>query len=183
MAKMIMFFGSVWLIITIAGGFMVGESSIASTHLTADISAADTTINVATTNGFPEPGAIIIGGERIEYAAITDTAFKGTFLRSLVRGVGETTAVGHLKEADVRTPVNALINNAVDYNLAVIADATGLMAFATVSLAIFDILKTFVAAPLGFLGTDLAIIAVLWGIMFIGLIVTIAIAMMGGRRV
>ncbi len=178
-----MFFGFVWLMTCIAGGFLTGQVAGASTHLTADISATDTTISVASTAGFPEPGEFIIEGERIVYSGRTATSFVGNVARPLVRGAGDTTAATHSSGEAVRTQESALINNAVDYNLAIISDATGLMAFIQVPVAVFDTLKTFIAAPFGFLGTDLAIITAIWGIMMLGLIVTIFMMMVGGRRV
>ena len=183
MAKMLMFFGFVWLITCIAGGMMMGQVTGASTRLTADISAADTTINVSSTNGFPEPGTLIIEGERIVYSAIGATTFTGNPARPLIRGVGDSTAATHSSGEAVRTVESALINNAVDYNLAVISDATGLMAFIQMPLAVFDTIKTFAAAPWGFLGTDLAIITAIWGIMIMAMVVVIVIMMAGGRRV
>jgi len=162
---------------------MTGQSSGASTRLTADLTADATTINVTSTNGFPEPGELIIEGERIAYSGTTATTFVGNVARPMIRGEGDTTAVAHSSAEAVRTVESALINNAVDYNLAVISDATGLMAFIQIPLAVFDILKTFVAAPFGFLGTDLAIITTIWGIMMLGMLIVIAIMMGGGRRV
>ena len=88
MGKAIMFFGFVWLITCIAGGVMTGQVSGASTRLTADITATDTTIYVTTTNGFPEPGTLIIEGERIVYSGTTATSFVGNPAR-LVGWVNE----------------------------------------------------------------------------------------------
>lgn len=162
---------------------MTGQATGASTRLTADINAAVTTIPVTSTAGFPEPGELIIEGERIVYSGTTATTFVGNVARPLIRGAGDTTATAHSSSEAVRTVESALINNAVDYNLAIISDATGLMAFIQVPIAIFDTIKTFVAAPWGFLGTDLAIITAVWGIMMLGMIMTIFVMLAGGRRV
>ena len=167
----------------IAGGVLTGQVSGASTRLTADIDDVVTTIPVTSTAGFPEPGELIIEGERIVYSGKTANTFVGNVARPLIRGAGDSTAATHTSGEAVRTVESALINNSVDYNLAIISDATGLMAFIQVPIAFFDTLKTFVAAPFGFLGTDLAIITAVWGIMMLGLIVTIFIQMAGGRRV
>ena len=77
MGKAFMFMVFVWLVVITAGGVMQGSVAIAATELTADITAADTTITVASTNGFPGTGIIQIGNERIAYADTTATTFRG----------------------------------------------------------------------------------------------------------
>ena len=47
------------------------------TTLTSDISASDTTINVASTTGFPVAGYILISGEMVQYTSKTGTSFTG----------------------------------------------------------------------------------------------------------
>jgi len=154
---------------------MSGQVVGASTVLTADLTAAVATITVESTAGFPAPGTLVIEGERIDYPYTTATTFYGGLVFPLIRGADDSTAVTHSSGGVVRTVESALINNAVDYNLAIISDATGLMAFIQVPMAVFNILKTFIATPFGFLGTDLAIITAIWGIAMLGLIVSIFI--------
>ena len=183
MGKGITFFGFVWLLTCLAGSVLAGQVSGASTQLTANINSTATTITVSSTNGFPAPGILIIEDERITYSSKTSTTFTGNAARPLVRGSSDTTAVAHTAGTGVRTPESALVNSAVDYDLAVISDATGMMAFIQMPVAVFDILKTFIILPISFLGTDLAIITVFWGVMMLGLIISIIVAMAGGRRV
>ena len=162
---------------------MSGQVVSVSTHLTANITDSDTTITVASTTGFPTPGIIVIEGERIAYCGTTGTTFKGGLVSPLVRGSGTSDAAAHSSGEAVRTVESALINSAVDYNISMISDATGLMAFIQVPVAIFNTIKTFIAAPFGFLGTDLVIITAIWGIAALGLVVSIMMSMVGGRRV
>ena len=107
MGKAIMFFGFMWLMTCIAGGIMVGSVPGTSTTLTSDITDADTTITVARTTGFPEPGTIVIQGERITYSSTSATTFKGNLARPLVRGANETEAVAHSSGEAVRTVESA----------------------------------------------------------------------------
>jgi len=181
--KTVMFMGYMWVIVCLAGGIMTGVVPQASTRLTADITAADTTITVASTEGFKEPGIIVIGSERIAYYRLTATEFQGTFWRATVRGAGGTEAAVHVTGEIARMPESALINNSLDYNIALLSDASGLMSFVTVPLAIFNIITSFMFLPLAFLGTDLVIITVVWGIIALGLLVSIFISLAGGRRV
>jgi hypothetical protein len=177
------FMGYMWLIVCLSGGMLQGIVPQASTHLTVDLSSAGTTITVASTEGFRTPGIIVIGNERIAYFDTTATTFVGTTFRPLTRGVTGTTAVAHLSGATVRMPESALINDSLDYNIALISDSAGLMSFVTVPLAVWNIITDFLFLPLSFLGTDLVIITVIWGIIVLGVIITAAVSLMGGRRV
>ena len=183
MGKLTMFFGFVWLITCIAGGILSGSVPFASTELTAGIDDADTTLTVATTEGFPDVGIIIVQEERVAYSSTTATTFKGNLARPLVRGTGGTTAVAHPDGATVRMIESALVNNAVDYDLAIIADAAGAQAFLSMPIAVFDIILSFGVSPFKFLGSDLQILTMIWGIMFLGMVVSFFIAIAGGRRV
>ncbi len=183
MSKLVMFFGFVWLVTCIAGGIMLGSVPFASNHLTASITATDTTITVAGTNGFPEPGIITIDSERIAYSSKSSTTFAGNLARPLVRGSGGTTAAAHSSGAAVRMTEGSLVNNAIDYDLAILADAAGAQAFLSVPTAVFDILLAFGVSPFKFLGTDLQILSLIWGVCFLGMIVSFFIMMAGGRRV
>ncbi len=183
MGKMIMFFGTVWALTCLAGGFLQGSAPGVSASLTATLSAVGTTINVSSTNGFPTPGIVTIRGERIAYSSKTAATLTGNPARPMIRGLDNTTAVAHVTGEVVRTVESGLVNQAVDYNLAVLSDSAGLMAFIQAPVAIFDTIKTFVATPFGFLGTDLQFITVLWSIAMFGMIVSVVIAMAGGRRV
>lgn len=183
-----MFFGWVWLVTVIAGGVLQGQVAVATTTLTADITAAQVTpIAVASTNGFPAPGILIltsaIGEERIAYSSVTDTTFDGNIARPILRGASNTTATVHSDGDTVRLIGSTLINNSVDYDMAVIADAAGAQAFLSVPIAIFDLILSFGTSPFKFLGTDLQIITAIWGIAFVGLVVSFAVTLAGWRRV
>lgn len=178
-----MFFGFAWVIICIAGGMLQGSMPLVSTYLTADESAASTVIDVASTEGFEVPGTIVIGDERIAYSDTTATTFIGTFAQPLIRGLGETDAEAHSEDSRVRTIESSLINNSIDYNLAVIADSAGAQAFFSVPTAIWNIIMSFATSPFAFLGTDLQILTILWGILFLGMAVSFFISVAGGRRV
>lgn len=183
MGKLTMFFGFVWLITCLGGGMMMGFVPIASTELTADITDADTTIPVEDTTGFPEPGIIVIDSERIAYSSTSAASFTGNLARPMERGTGGTDAEAHTEGTTVRMVESAMMNNSIDYNLAVISDAAGAQAFLSIPIAVFDILFSFARSPFGFLGTDLQIITAIWAICFLGMIVSFFISIAGGRRV
>lgn len=181
--KNVAFMGFVWVIICLAGGLLNGLVTQASTRLTANLTSAGTTITVASTEGFRAPGILVIGNERIAYAATTPTTFIGTNFRPVVRGTGDTEAVAHSIGETVRMPESSMLNDSMSYRLALISDSAGLMSFITVPLAIFNIITDFMFLPLSFLGTDLVILTILWGIVALGTIITFFVAMAGGRRI
>ena len=186
--KAFSFFAFVWLFVVIAGGVMMGDVPPASTVLTVAIDADDTTISVASTEGFPEPGIIVIGDERIVYSDIdgndfTQTLAVGDVVNPLIRGAEDTEATSHAVGSGVRTPEGAMMNTTVTYNIAVIADATGIWAALTIGLAILRMIGSFLILPISFLGTDLAIIGVIWWAMVAGMIISLGLALAGARRV
>lgn len=71
-------------------------NAIPSTAITADITASDTTINVANAGSLPTQGYIYIGTELISYQNVS-----GNQLLNCNRGQGGTVAVAHLTGATV----------------------------------------------------------------------------------
>lgn len=183
MGKGVMFMFFVWFAIAIAGNIFLMGNTFAATTLTADIDEDDDSIPVVSTTGFPDAGMIQIGDEQIAYSDTTATSFDDTLTSPMIRGASDTEAVSHEALATVRTVENAMLNGSVAYNVAQIADATGAWAALTIPLAVLRLLGNFLFAPLGWMGTDLAILTYLWAIIGIGMIVSIGIALAGGRRV
>jgi len=181
--RTVMFMGWMWFIVCLMGGTLMGVTPQASTRLTADITSTDTTINVSSTAGFRDAGIIVIGDERLAYHKTTATSFTGTFWRPLIRGTSDTDADAHTEGDSVRALEGALLNDSLNYNLALLSDASGIMQFITLPLVVWDMLTSFIFLPLSFLGTDMVILTYIWGIFGLGLLVTAFIAMAGGRRV
>ena len=181
--RTVMFMGWMWFVVCLVGGLMAGTVPQATTVLTADITDADTTITVRSTEGFREQGIVVIGDERIAYHHTTDTEFKGTFWRHLVRGAQDTEAVEHTRGAAVRSMETAMLNDTLNYNIALLSDASGIMAFVTIPLVLWDIMLSFIFLPISFLGTDMVILTYVWGIFGLGLIVSLFVSLLGGRRV
>jgi hypothetical protein len=177
-----------WLLVTLAGSVVQGSNQAASTILTSNVSATATTINVRSTTGFPEPGIIVIGSERIAYSDTTGTAFQGLLAQPLVRGADSTTAVAHStgtasKPTVVRTVEGAMVNTTVSYNMAVVADASGVWAAPVWALALMRMLVSFLVLPISFLGSDMAILGYIWLAASAGLLISFGLALAGSRRV
>ncbi len=169
---------------SLAGGVMQGSTiSVATTELTVAIDDDDDTITVISTNGFPDTGFITIIDERIGYASKTANTFGGNLAQPLVRGASGTEAVAHSIGEDVRTIESSMLNQSMGYKLAVLSDPSGVIAFVTIPFAFISLILSFFVLPLGFLGTDLEILTYLWGVLSLGVIVGLAITLVGGRRV
>jgi hypothetical protein len=183
MGKATMFLAFIWLVVSIAGNVLAGNIAVATTVLTSAISSSVITIPVASTTGFADTGIIVIGDERIAYSTTTTTTFVGTAARPMVRGTGDTDAAAHSSGDRVRTIESAMMNQSMGYDLAVLSDFSGPMYFITAPVAIFSLIVSFFVLPIRFLGTDLEIISYIWAIVGLGMIVTLALSIVGGRRV
>jgi len=183
MGKGITALSIMFLIVCLVGGVVEGNMVTAATSMTAAIDDDDTTISVTSTEGFLDSGIIVIDKEHIAYSSITATSFKGNVARPTKRGVSGTDAEAHADGSVVRMAETAMINGAMGYDIALMADAAGAMAFVTVPLAVFHLLATMSVAPLSFLGTDLQILTAIWALIALGLIVSLFVSLAGGRRV
>lgn len=184
MGKAIMFLVWMWVIVSLTGGIMSGSHSLTATTLTVSIDDEDDSqIVVTSTEGYPDTGAIMIGDEKIQYPAKTATTFTNSFAQPIVRGASNTDAVSHSAGTIVRTVEAGMINSVLSYKIAVIADASGLVSFVTVPFALISLLLTFAVLPISFLGTAMEWLTYIWAIIVLGIIVAIAIAIVGGRRV
>lgn len=183
--KGLMFMMWMFVIVSVAGNIAAsGQSGIATTRLTAAITAAESSsIPVASTIGFPDSGVILIGDEQITYPDKDGTHFLGATINPIVRGSASTDAVAHVSNDTVRTKESYLLNASVDYRIARITDAAGVLAFLAMPFLLFDLVLTFFKLPLEFLGTDLAILSYIWMVVAVGMIVGFVIALAGGRRV
>ncbi len=178
-----MFLMFVFIIVTIAGNVIQGQSDFARTKLTIAIDGTITTITVASTQGFPGTGVIVIEDEHIGYAAKTGTTFIGTGAQPLLRGTEGTAKAAHTINKQVATVPGAILNASSNYYVAVLADAAGIQAFIAKPLAAIQLFGSFFFLPLSFLGTDLQILGVIWAVFGAGTLVCFVITMAGGRRV
>ena len=74
----------------------IGGPFYASTLLTSGLNATASTVNAASTAGFPSSGSIMIGSEEVCYSGTTATTFTGA-----TRGCGSTTAAAHSSGSSV----------------------------------------------------------------------------------
>lgn len=165
----------IWIMVCFAGSVVQGYTDFARTALTTSIATDTAVISVADTTGFPETGIIVIGNEHIAYSHTTTNTFHGSAVRPLVRGAEGTTATAHAAGVYATTVPGGMLNSSAAYNVAVMADASGQLAFLSVPIAFLRLVGSFFFLPLAFLGTNLQILTVLWAVVGIGMIVAIAI--------
>ena len=182
MSKLLSFMIFIWLIVTVAGGIFQGSSVVGATALTADITDVSTTVSVVSTDGFSNSGFIVVLDEKIGYSSKTATTFTGSLAKPMVRGASGTEAIAHVAGEVARTTESSMLNDSLGYNLAVLSDSSGILAFVTIPLAFLSLLATFFTLPLAFLGTDLQILVYIWAVISISVFVTIGIQFAGGRR-
>ena len=183
MGKGVMFMVFLWLVISLAGNVVQGSTEFVRTSLTVALDDDDTTITVSRTTGFPDAGIVVIEDERIAYSSKTTTTLRGNPARPLVRGAEGTDAAAHIVGKKVSTVPGAMLNSSAAYNVAVMADPSGLLAFVAVPLAFFLLLGSFFFLPIAFLGTDLQILTYIWAVVGIGMLAAIIVSTAGGRRV
>lgn len=187
--KGFMFMAWMFVIVSIAGNVLASSTSLVATRLTADIPVGTVSnIYVASTEGFADSGIIVIGDEQIGYPSKSATAFErssvlGVTTNPIMRGLNSTADTVHLTGAAVRTLEASLLNASMDYKIARIADSAGVVGMITLPAKLLDLVLTFFVLPLGFLGTDLAILTYIWGIVAIGMIFGIGMSLVGVRRV
>lgn len=183
-----------FLIISTAAGVSAGYNTYSACELYQAVTATDTTIYVTDTTGLSEPGVIVIEDELISYSVVTSATvnslgvvtspgeIKGSFGQPLTRGSGGTTAAAHPMSAVVRSQEAGMINSALGYTIAQLSDSSGIMMFISLPLAFFRLLGQFLTAPLTWLGSDLAFLTYLWGILGIAFLLVLTIQFAGGRH-
>lgn len=183
MGKGFMFMMFMWLMTCLAGSVAQGQMDFVSTTLTVALNVTTDTVTVHNTNGFPSMGILVIQNEHIAYSQKTATTFSGSGAQPLVRGAQETDPAEHAVGVHVTTVPGSMMNTSASYNIAVLQDASGLIAFVAMPLAFFLLIGSFLFLPLSFLGTELQFLTFIWAIFGIGWIVALVINMAGGRRV
>ena len=171
--------------VSIAGGVSSGQMVAASTTLTSDITATEVdSIPVASTNGFPDSGYIVIEDEIIGYPHKTATTFEDTFLNDNTRGSGNgLEAAAHESGTRVRLEEGSLLNSSLQYQVATFTDASGVLGLISIPIKFLRLVATFAILPLTFLGTDLQVLSFIWMAVVLGIITAIGISVAGGRRI
>mgnify|MGYP001604645431 CR=1 FL=1 len=102
----------VWIAGQVLSMAMSGRSGLATTSLTANLSATATSMTVQGTDGFLDADYVIIENERIRYTNRGSTTFTG-----LTRGSYDSTASAHASTTVVYNETTGLVNQLVGFNI------------------------------------------------------------------
>jgi hypothetical protein len=181
MSKVITFVICLFILGTYLSMILDDGDGMASTRLTANIDADDTTINVSDTTGFLSADMITIDSEKIVYTGITATSFTGC-----TRGYEGTVAKSHVLSTKgfypiAYSPESSILNDALGFSPGAIAATNGWTAIVTVPLNFFTrTLPNVLSFNFPFLHGGLAIIGYFFLAISMGILVSIAIALLYG---
>lgn len=180
MAKAIAFMLLLYFGMALCVGILAGGGGYAATSLTADIGDDDDTLQVVSTDGFlSSEDYVEVEGEKILYDSLTNTTFE-----DCTRGYESTKAESHSTGAMVYTTSASTINYALGFNIAATADTMGLWSIIAIPFYFFTkTLPRLVVMPYQLFSGDLMIIAVILVIIQIAIVITIALSLIGSRRV
>ena len=179
MSKLITFFLFLFTGATMLSAIMEGGGGVLAIELETTIDADATTVEVASTTDFLSSDYIIIGNEKIRYTNTTATDFTGC-----TRGYDDTTATSHVAGTMVYSPEGSAVEGALGFNVAATTDSMGL--WSVITIPFFFLTRTLpniIQMNFSFLSGDLAIIGWFFFAAGTGLVITIALALAGARRV
>ena len=113
-------------------GVTRGHSGTAAIHnddavIVQALGSAETTINVASTTGYPTSGTLEIGSEYVTYTGVTATSFTGVTRGTTVDGTASTAAVhdnsSSIKDMTLRFTSTGPRNKATDDNIITVAQS------------------------------------------------------------
>lgn len=179
MNKLIVFFLFMLIGCGILVGIVAGGGGVVTTTLAADVNAENLTLNVTDTTDFLSEDYVIIGNEKIFYTGKTTTLFTGC-----TRGYDDTVAIAHSAGAAVYTAEASSINYALGFNIVAVQDQLGWAAIIAIPFMFFvRTIPQIMRMTTALLTGDLAIISWFFYAMVAGFIVTLAMSIIGSRRV
>jgi hypothetical protein len=180
MNKLIVFFLFMMIGSGIMVGIVAGGGGVVNTELTAAVNTTETTLSVNSTTDFlDEDDYVVVGSEKIYYTGTTDTSFTGC-----TRGYGDTTAKAHVNGARVYTQKAAGLNYALGFNIVAVQDNLGWAAIIAIPFMFFTTtIPLILKLSTQLLTGNLAIISVFFYAMAAGFVVTLAMSIIGMRRV
>jgi hypothetical protein len=181
MSKMITFVICIFILGTYLSMIIDDGMGMASSRLTQNIDADDTTINVASTTGFLTADMLVIESEKIVYTGITATSFTGCS-----RGYDGTIAKSHVINSKgiypmAYSPESSILNDALGFSPGALSAVNGWTAIVTVPLNFFTrTLPNVLSFNFPFLQGGMAILGYFFLAMSIGILISLAIALIYG---
>jgi len=111
-----------------------GGGGLVATRLDGALNSTDTTVDVDSTDYFVETGVLIIGNEKLSYAATTATSFTGC-----TRGFEDTTAASHVDNTIVYSEDIGIMNYALNYDIASVVSTSGVLSVVVIPIKFFTV--------------------------------------------
>ena len=160
-------------------GIIAGGGGVVATDLTATINATVTVLPVSSTTDFLDEDSVMVGSEEIYYTDINDTSFI-----DCTRGYDDTTGKPHIIGAKVYTQRAAGLNYALGFSIVAVQDSMGWLAIIAIPFLFFvNTIPQILRMSTQLLTGNLAIISVFLYCMAAGFIITLALSIIGARRV
>lgn len=179
MNKLIAFFLVMLIGCGILVGIMAGGGGVTTTVLAENVTANATALVVTNTTNFLDEDYVIIQSEKVFYTGTTPTSFTGC-----TRGYDDTTASAHEEGVQVYTATASGLNYALGFNIVAVQDELGWAAIIAIPLMFFvRTIPQIVRMSTTLLTGDLAIISWFFYAIIAAFIVTLAMTLIGSRRV
>jgi hypothetical protein len=181
LSKIITFVICVFILGTYLSMIIGDGMGMAATRMTANMTDTDDHIHVADTTGFLTADVLTIESEKIVYTGITATTFTGC-----TRGYDGTVAKSHVVSSKgiypmAYSPESSILNDALGFSPGAISAVNGWTAIVTVPLNFFTrTLPNVLSFNFPFLQGGFAIIGYFFLAMSMGILVSLAIALLYG---
>ena len=160
-------------------GIMGGGGGVVNTYLTDNVTYNMTILPVASTADFLNEDYLIVEAEKVFYEAKNSTAFL-----NCTRGYANTTAAYHDEGTRVNTAVASALNYALGFNIVAVQDSLGWASIIAIPIMFFiRTVPHIFRMSTDLLTGNLAIVSWIFYVMAAGFIVTLALTIIGSRRV
>lgn len=178
MQKMVAFWMGIFIIGLIFSGSANSGGGIVSTKITANVTSTDNVIHVVSTENYLANDFVMLENEQIYYSGKTATTFTGC-----IRGYGGTTAATHTIVDAWNPPIvynqeANVINASLNANISAVAATSGWFSVISVPFTFFKSLPNLFNFDQPWFQGDMAIVAYMFLACAVGMIISLAFAML-----
>lgn len=181
MFKLTAYFLLAWLAMAVMSGVLAGGGGVIVTYLTQAETSVAVTLHVADTTGLLTEDTVQVGGEYVHYTGLTTTPHT---LTGCTRGYDGTEAKAHANGAHVHTLESGALNSALGFSVPRLADDMGWIAFIAIPVSfVTTTIPRAIAYNYNFLQGDLWFFAMIFYVLGLAWVFTLAWSVIGARRV
>lgn len=179
MFKLTSFFLVAWLIMALFSGVLAGGGGVIVTSLTQDETAAATTLHVTSVTGLLDEDTLQIEAERVHYTGVAALTLTG-----VTRGYDSTEATAHDNGTQVYTLDASAMNSSLGFSVPYMADSMGYLSFIAIPISfITTTIPRAIAFNYNFLTGEMWLFGMIFYVLGIAFIFTLAWSVVGARRV